>query len=145
MKTKNKTGEAPKPLGAAPAWKVVVDGKELRKRLTDLANKMEPKDAKKRKLFIAQGMKAIEQQEVRQQVKANVEKLMDELRQVMNRHKVVSCHIVIKQELESKSEDHGISGWATTSKVEPGSNGLELLGVLAKSLMSQQDVSSSTF
>ncbi len=131
MSIKSKKAEAPKPLGAAPQWTQVTDVKAMRKKLIEMASKIE-KDPKKRKAFVAQGMAAIDHAEAKTKVREQFGKLVDEIKVLFDRHGVKSFNLVANIGVDDKTKALGVSGWATSQHV--GGHELELIGMLAKSL-----------
>ncbi len=123
MKTKSKV-EAPAPLGAAP-----FNGQALRKRLTEMAKRME-KDPKKRKAFIAQGMVAIEQVESKKKLRERFNLLVDDLKPLLEKHGVTCFHLVTKQKVDPKAAKLGNTGWMASSRIDDAETALTLVGML---------------
>lgn len=136
MKKKQTTTEAPGPLGAAPQqgkifskWTEITDPKAMRKRLMEMAKRIE-KDPKKRKEFVAQGMAAIDKEEAKIKVRQGFERLVADLKPVLDKHGVTCFHLVTKQNVDPKIAKLGVTGWAATSKVGDSETALTLLGML---------------
>jgi hypothetical protein len=136
MKKQQKTVGAPGPLGAAPQqgkiytkWSEITDPKAMRLRLVDMAKKIE-KDPKKRKEFVAQGMAAIEHQEAKKKVHQGFERLIADLKPVLERHGVTCFHLVTKQKVDPKILKTGVTGWAASSKNGDSETTLALIGML---------------
>ena len=141
MKKQEKTGRAPKPLGAASHEHLMTPAQKL-DRLKSMADKM-GLDKKQKAEFFKQGREAIENDEVRHKHADRVTALLEDVQTVMKKHGVSIAHVLVKVDISPKEREAGINGWASTIKdATKDGSGFELIGALTNSV---QNLSSSRF